>query len=86
MIAQEGQSPIPSKHSQPTLVLMSDGSQTLERLRTGQLLVTDGFLTNWITIYDPMFYDSNPGWKSDGPLKINKGIRNALYLISGSRV
>jgi hypothetical protein len=54
-------------------VLCKAGKQTLEQDGAGRLVVTDGWLTDWIILYA-----HRPNWAQDGVLSINKPIRQML--------
>lgn len=54
-------------------VLAHAGNQTLEQTDGGHVVVTDGWLTDWI-----VFYDHAPRWAHDGTLSINKPLQRKL--------
>ena len=62
------------------VVLCKAGKQTLERTAAGKLVVTDGWLSDWVIIYD-----HTPTWAADGLFKFNMPIRQYLNKIAGGK-
>ena len=54
-------------------VLLKSGKQTLELTELGQLVVTDGWVTNWV-----LLYGHSTEWVQDGVFYINKPIQKEL--------
>jgi len=58
------------------VVLIKSGLQTLETTKEDGLVITDGWLSNWVIVYN------NGKWACNNIFKVNKPIKNYLDLFA----